>query len=141
MRIFTLLSLVTVVIFSSMQQGYAQTTNHYKIVFEQSLSPETKLFLHKLSNSAEVIYDTVENSATISTSTSFDKNIIKGKLEKLSMPIKSFDLLENTVSKNSFDKSTTISTTKEMQDKAEKAQSKQLENRNNPVSPTPYKRY
>ena len=123
------------------QQCYAQTTYQYKMVFEQNLTKDTKVFLQKISNSAEVVFDTAENSATISTSTSFDKNIIKGKLEKLSMPIKSFDLLENTVSKNSFDKSTTISTTKEMQDKAEKTQSQQLENRNNPVSPKPYKRY
>jgi hypothetical protein len=73
-----------------MQQCYAQTTYQYKIVFEQSLTKDTKVFLQKISNSAEVIYDTAENSATISTSTSLDKNIIKGKLDKIKYANKIF---------------------------------------------------
>jgi hypothetical protein len=95
MRFITLLSLVTVVIFSALQQSYAQKTNHYKIVFEQSLSQETKVFLHKLSNSAEVIYDTVEYSAIVSTAAIVDKNILKGKLDKLKSPVKSIDLMDD----------------------------------------------
>jgi hypothetical protein len=99
MRFITLLSLVTVVIFSALQQSYAQKTNHYKIVFEQSLSQETKVFLHKLSNSAEVIYDTVEYSAIVSTAAIVDKNILKGKLDKLKSPVKSIDLMDDDLKK------------------------------------------
>jgi hypothetical protein len=123
MRILSLLSLVTVVVLSAMQQCYAQTTYQYKIVFEQNLTKDTKVFLQKISNSAEVVFDTAENSATISTSTSFDKNIIKGKLEKLSMPIKSFDLLENSVIQtlHLINSSTISPDLNEIQDKADKS--------------------
>ena len=141
MRFITLLSLVTVVIFSALQQSYAQKTNHYKIVFEQSLSQETKVFLHKLSNSAEVIYDTVENSAIVSTSATVDKNILYGKLDKLKSPVKSIDLMVNDLKTNVFEKSSSTSPTQtEIQKKAAKTQQQQLERQNMPASSLPYRR-
>ena len=131
MRFITLLSLVTVVIFSALQQSYAQKTNHYKIVFEQSLSQETKVFLHKLSNSAEVIYDTVEYSAIVSTAAIVDKNILKGKFDKLKSPVKSIDLMDDFQNSNSTENSSTSSNLKEIQDKTAKSKEQQLENSNN----------
>jgi hypothetical protein len=142
MRFITLLSLVTVVIFSAMQQCYAQTTNHYKIVFEESLSPETKLFLHKLSNSAEVIYDTVENSAIVSTAATVDKKILKVKLDKLKSPVKSIDLMDNDLKTNVFEESTSATPTQtEIQKKITKTQQQQIERQNKPASSSPYRRY
>ena len=142
MRFITLLSLVTVVIFSALQQSYAQKTNHYKIVFEQSLSQETKVFLHKLSNSAEVIYDTVEYSAIVSTAAIVDKNILKGKLDKLKSPVKSIDLMDNDLKTNVFEESTSATPTQtEIQKKITKTQQQQLERQNKPASSSPYRRH
>ncbi len=141
MRFITLLSLVTVVIFSAMQQCYAQTTNHYKIVFEESLSPETKLFLHKLSNSAEVIYDTVENSAIVSTAATVDKKILKVKLDKLKSPVKSIDFLDDIKNSKPTENSSTTSNLNEIHDKAAKAKEQQLENSINKKPSEPNKRY
>ena len=141
MRFITLLSLVTVVIFSALQQSYAQKTNHYKIVFEQSLSQETKVFLHKLSNSAEVIYDTVEYSAIVSTAAIVDKNILKGKFDKLKSPVKSIDLMDDFQNSNSTENSSTSSNLKEIQDKTAKSKEQQLENSNNKKPFEPYKRF
>ena len=141
MRFITLLSLVTVVIFSALQQSYAQKTNHYKIVFEQSLSQETKVFLHKLSNSAEVIYDTVEYSAIVSTAAIVDKNILKGKFDKLKSPVKSIDLMDEFHNSNATENSSTSSNLKEIQDKTAKAKEQQLENSNKKKPSEPYKRY
>jgi len=141
MRFITLLSLVTVVIFSALQQCYAQKTNHYKIVFEQSLSQETKVFLHKLSNSAEVIYDTVEYSAIVSTAAIVDKNILKGKFDKLKSPVKSIDLLDDFQNSNATGNSSTSSNLKEIQDKTAKSKEQQLENSINMKPSEPNKRY
>ncbi len=142
MRFITLLSLVTVVIFSALQQCYAQKTNHYKIVFEQSLSQETKVFLHKLSNSAEVIYDTVEYSAIVSTAAIVDKNILKGKFDKLKSPVKSIDLMDNDLKTNVFEESTSATPTQtEIQKKITKTQQQQIERQNKPASSSPYRRY
>jgi hypothetical protein len=141
MRFITLLSLVTVVIFSALQQSYAQKTNHYKIVFEQSLSQETKVFLHKLSNSAEVIYDTVEYSAIVSTAAIVDKNILKGKFDKLKSPVKSIDLMDDFQNSNSTENSSTSSNLKEIQDKTAKSKEQQIERQNKPASSSPYRRY
>jgi hypothetical protein len=142
MRFITLLSLVTVVIFSALQQSYAQKTNHYKIVFEQSLSQETKVFLHKLSNSAEVIYDTVEYSAIVSTAAIVDKNILKGKLDKLKSTVKSIDLMDNDLKTNVFEESTSATPTQtEIQKKITKTQQQQLERQNKPASSSPYRRH
>ena len=141
MRFITLLSLVTVVIFSALQQSYAQKTNHYKIVFEESLSPETKVFLHKLSNSAEVIYDTVEYSAIVSTAAIVDKNILKGKFDKLKSPVKSIDLMDDFQNSNSTENSSTSSNLKEIQDKTAKSKEQQLENSNKMKPSEPNKRY
>lgn len=142
MRFITLLSLVTVVIFSALQQSYAQKTNHYKIVFEQSLSQETKVFLHKLSNSAEVIYDTVEYSAIVSTAAIVDKNILKGKFDKLKSPVKSIDLMDNDLKTNVFEESTSATPTQtEIQKKITKTQQQQLERQNKPASSSPYRRH
>jgi hypothetical protein len=142
MRFITLLSLVTVVIFSALQQSYAQKTNHYKIVFEQSLSQETKVFLHKLSNSAEVIYDTVEYSAIVSTAAIVDKNILKGKFDKLKSPVKSIDLMDNDLKTNVFEESTSATPTQtEIQKKITKTQQQQIERQNKPASSSPYRRY
>lgn len=141
MRFITLLSLVTVVIFSALQQSYAQKTNHYKIVFEQSLSQETKVFLHKLSNSAEVIYDTVEYSAIVSTAAIVDKNILKGKFDKLKSPVKSIDLMDEFHNSNATENSSTSSNLKEIQDKTAKSKEQQLENSNNKKPSEPNKRY
>jgi hypothetical protein len=142
MRFITLLSLVTVVIFSAMQQCYAQTTNHYKIVFEESLSPETKLFLHKLSNSAEVIYDTVENSAIVSTAATVDKKILKVKLDKLKSPVKSIDFLDDIKNSKPVQKIAQLHPNlNEIHDKAAKAKEQQLERQNKPASSSPYRRY
>ena len=127
--------------FSALQQSYAQKTNHYKIVFEQSLSQETKVFLHKLSNSAEVIYDTVEYSAIVSTAAIVDKNILKGKFDKLKASVKSIDLINSEATTISTEKSTTTPTQTEIQKKAAKSQQQQLERQNKPVSSSPYKRY
>ena len=142
MRFITLLSLVTVVIFSALQQSYAQKTNHYKIVFEQSLSQETKVFLHKLSNSAEVIYDTVEYSAIVSTAAIVDKNILKGKFDKLKSPVKSIDLMDDDLKTNVLEKSSSTSPTQtEIEAKAAKSKEQQLERQMKPVSNEPNKRY
>ena len=142
MRFITLLSLVTFVIFSALQQSYAQKTNHYKIVFEQSLSQETKVFLHKLSNSAEVIYDTVEYSAIVSTAAIVDKNILKGKLDKLKSPVKSIHLMDNDLKTNVFEESTSATPTQtEIQKKITKTQQQQIERQNKPASSSPYRRY
>lgn len=142
MRFITLISLVTVVIFSALQQSYAQKTNHYKIVFEQSLSQETKVFLHKLSNSAEVIYDTVEYSAIVSTAAIVDKNILKGKFDKLKSPVKSIDLMDNDLKTNVFEESTSATPTQtEIQKKITKTQQQQIERQNKPASSSPYRRY
>jgi hypothetical protein len=142
MRFITLLSLVTFVIFSALQQSYAQKTNHYKIVFEQSLSQETKVFLHKLSNSAEVIYDTVEYSAIVSTAAIVDKNILKGKLDKLKSTVKSIDLMDNDLKTNVFEESTSATPTQtEIQKKITKTQQQQLERQNKPASSSPYRRH
>jgi hypothetical protein len=141
MRFITLISLVTVVIFSALQQSYAQKTNHYKIVFEQSLSQETKVFLHKLSNSAEVIYDTVEYSAIVSTAAIVDKNILKGKFDKLKSPVKSIDLMDDFQNSNSTENSSTSSNLKEIQDKTAKSKEQQIERQNKPASSSPYRRY
>jgi hypothetical protein len=127
--------------FSALQQSYAQKTNHYKIVFEQSLSQETKVFLHKLSNSAEVIYDTVEYSAIVSTAAIVDKNILKGKFDKLKSPVKSIDLMDDFQNSNSTENSSTSSNLKEIQDKTAKSKEQQLERQMKPVSNEPNKRY
>jgi ATP-dependent Clp protease ATP-binding subunit ClpA len=127
--------------FQSLQQSYAQKTNHYKIVFEQSLSQETKVFLHKLSNSAEVIYDTVENSAIVSTATTVDKNILKGKLDKLKSPVKSIDLLDEIQNSNPAENSSTTPDLNEIQDKATKVKEQQLDNSNKKKPSEPHKRY
>jgi hypothetical protein len=143
MRFITLLSLVTVVIFSALQQSYAQKTNHYKIVFEQSLSQETKVFLHKLSNSAEVIYDTVEYSAIVSTAAIVDKNILKGKLDKLKSPVKSIDLMDDDLKTNVLENLLQLLQHKQKYRKKlpKPSQQQQIERQNKPASSSPYRRY
>ena len=139
MKIFTLLTLVIALSFSTAERCSAQSANRYKLVFAQSLTVEAKAYLDKLSNKAEVQYND-DNSVVISTSLNLDLNILSGKFCKLVTPIKTLELLKNEVTPMVTEKTPISNQDKEIQDKATKSQQLQIERQNKSSSSSFYRR-